>query len=66
MPVVNVKFVAVQDSERVASDLDKESRGQIKTGVYHAEINDKAKEELHDDWRLGKVKVICATIGTFP
>lgn len=50
------------DSERVASDLDSESRGQIKTGVYHAEINDKAKEELHDSWRLGRVKVICATV----
>lgn len=50
------------DSERVASDLDKESRGQIRTGVYHAEIRDEAKEGLHDSWRVGKVKVICATV----
>jgi ATP-dependent DNA helicase Q1 len=49
----------------VAADLDAESQGRIKTGVYHAEINDKAKEELHDSWRSGKVKVMCATIGTF-
>ena len=39
------------------------SEGRIKTGVYHAEIKDRDKEELHESWRLGKVKVICATIG---
>jgi ATP-dependent DNA helicase Q1 len=31
--------------------------------VYHAEINDKHKEELHERWRSGEVKVMCATIG---
>ncbi|KAI0302808.1 P-loop containing nucleoside triphosphate hydrolase protein, partial [Multifurca ochricompacta] len=50
------------DSERVAADLDSVSQGRIKTGVYHAEINDKAKEELHESWRRGRVKVVCATI----
>ncbi|KAF8488965.1 P-loop containing nucleoside triphosphate hydrolase protein [Russula emetica] len=50
------------DSERLANDLDTKSWGQIKTGVYHAAINDKAKEELHDSWHSGKVKVICATV----
>ena len=39
------------------------SEGRIKTGVYHAEIKDRDKEELHGSWRLGEVKVICATIG---
>lgn len=39
------------------------SEGRIKTGVYHAEIKDRDKEELHESWRLGEVKVICATIG---
>ncbi|KAI0253441.1 P-loop containing nucleoside triphosphate hydrolase protein [Lactifluus subvellereus] len=50
------------DSERVAAELDAESQGRIKTGVYHAEIDDKAKEELHESWRSGNVKVMCATI----
>lgn len=41
------------------------SEGRIKTGVYHAEIKDRDKEELHENWHLGKVKVMCATIGVF-
>ena len=39
------------------------SEGRIKTGVYHAEIRDRDKDELHEQWRLGEVKVMCATIG---
>jgi ATP-dependent DNA helicase Q1 len=39
------------------------SKGRIKTGIYHAEIRDKRKDELHEKWRLGEVKVMCATIG---
>ena len=39
------------------------SEGRIKTGVYHAEIKDRDKEELHERWRSGEVKVMCATIG---
>ncbi|KAH9983807.1 P-loop containing nucleoside triphosphate hydrolase protein [Russula compacta] len=50
------------DSERIADELDARSQGEIKTGVYHAEINDRSKEELHESWRSGKVKVMCATI----
>ena len=53
----------VQDANRVAVQLDKESQGRIKTGIYHADINDKAKEDLHESWLMGKVKVVCATIG---
>jgi ATP-dependent DNA helicase Q1 len=39
------------------------SEGRIKTGVYHAEIRDRDKDDLHEKWRLGEVKVMCATIG---
>jgi ATP-dependent DNA helicase Q1 len=39
------------------------SEGRIKTGVYHAEIKARDKEQLHERWRLGEVKVMCATIG---
>jgi len=41
------------------------SEGRIKTGVYHAEIKDRDREELHESWHLGEVKVMCATIGVF-
>ncbi|KAI9462915.1 ATP-dependent DNA helicase [Lactarius psammicola] len=49
------------DAERVADQLCSESQGRIKTGIYHAEIDDKAKEDLHESWLLGQVKVVCAT-----
>ena len=39
------------------------SGGKIRTGVYHADVNDGEKERLHRLWREGKVKVVCATIG---
>lgn len=39
------------------------SAGAIKTGVYHADVQDADKEALHKQWREGKVKVVCATIG---
>ncbi|KAJ7630796.1 P-loop containing nucleoside triphosphate hydrolase protein [Roridomyces roridus] len=51
-----------KDAERVAEDLQKESQGRIKTGVYHAERPDQEKERLHKSWRCGKVQVVCATI----
>lgn len=35
----------------------------IKCGVYHAAIPEAQKERLHEQWREGKVKVVCATIG---
>ncbi|KAH9047166.1 ATP-dependent DNA helicase [Lactarius hengduanensis] len=49
------------DAERVADQLCGESHGRIKTGIYHAEIDDKAKEDLHESWLSGEVKVVCAT-----
>lgn len=39
------------------------SRGKIKTGVYHADVQDSQKENLHLRWRNGDIKVVCATIG---
>lgn len=35
----------------------------IKTGIYHADIEAKKKQMLHEKWREGSVKVVCATIG---
>ncbi|CCL98046.1 uncharacterized protein FIBRA_00040 [Fibroporia radiculosa] len=48
-----------KDAETVSEDL---SERRIKTGVYHADIGDSQKETLHQRWRQGLVKVVCATI----
>lgn len=47
----------------MAEQLRALSGGQIKTGVYHADIAPRAKESLHEAWREGRIKVVCATIG---
>ena len=52
-----------QDAETVATSLQEESKGRIKTGVYHADVPDAQKEVLHRQWREGSVQVVCATIG---
>ncbi|EIW68807.1 hypothetical protein TREMEDRAFT_12143, partial [Tremella mesenterica DSM 1558] len=51
-----------KDTETVADELREWSRGQIKTGVYHAGVDDAAKEGIHLDWRKGRINCICATI----
>lgn len=47
----------------MANGIQQVSEGQIRTGVYHADIGDGEKERLHKRWRKGEVKVVCATIG---
>lgn len=54
-----------KETEDVAKELREYSRGQIKTGVYHAEVPDSLKESLHVKWREGEIKVVCATIGMY-
>lgn len=56
-------IVSYQDAEIVANDLYEASAGAIKTGVYHAQVPDADKENLHARWRKGTIKVVCATIG---
>ncbi|KAI0052062.1 ATP-dependent DNA helicase [Auriscalpium vulgare] len=51
-----------RDSEAVAKDIQVRSEGKIRTGVYHSGIPDPVKEKLHEDWRSGAIKVVCATI----
>ena len=53
----------MQDAETVAQGLSDITNGQIRTGVYHSDVKDGAKEDLHRRWRKGHVKVVCATIG---
>lgn len=47
----------------MAEGLRERSRGRIKTGIYHADIEAERKQTLHEKWREGSVKVVCATIG---
>jgi hypothetical protein len=52
-----------KDSETVAKELQTMSMGKIRAGVYHADMPDAHKENLHIEWRRGNIKVVCATIG---
>ncbi|KZV73855.1 ATP-dependent DNA helicase [Peniophora sp. CONT] len=52
----------LQETEKVATALREVSNGDISTGVYHSDIKDEAKEQLHEWWRAGRIKVVCATI----
>ncbi|KAH7925066.1 ATP-dependent DNA helicase [Leucogyrophana mollusca] len=51
-----------KDAEFVAESLRNVSNDAIKTGVYHSEVPDVQKEQLHTLWRKGTVQVVCATI----
>ncbi|KAL1674623.1 P-loop containing nucleoside triphosphate hydrolase protein [Schizophyllum commune] len=51
-----------QETESVAEGLRKKSAGRIRTGVYHADKPDSEKENLHLQWRSGRIQVVCATI----
>ncbi|ORX34459.1 P-loop containing nucleoside triphosphate hydrolase protein [Kockovaella imperatae] len=51
-----------KDADTVAESLKEWSNGEIKTGVYHAGIEDWEKEKIHVKWRKGRINCICATI----
>ncbi|TFK18951.1 ATP-dependent DNA helicase [Coprinopsis marcescibilis] len=51
-----------KDTESCAMAVAEHSGNKILTGVYHADVPDAAKLRLHEDWRAGKIKVVCATI----
>ncbi|OCH86014.1 ATP-dependent DNA helicase [Obba rivulosa] len=51
-----------KETETVAAKLYASSNGMIKTGYYHADLPPEKRAQLHKQWRLGTVKVVCATI----
>ncbi|KAI8991957.1 P-loop containing nucleoside triphosphate hydrolase protein [Mycotypha africana] len=51
-----------KDTEVVCEAILKESKGKIKCGAYHADMDDEDKEMVHQFWRDGKLQVIVATI----
>jgi ATP-dependent DNA helicase Q1 len=50
-----------KDTELVAKALNEVSP-LLKCAVYHADIETAAKESVHHQWRLGTLKIVCATI----
>lgn len=57
-----VYCLSKKDSADLARGLQDASGGRIKTGVYNADIGDAAKEQIHRQWREGKIHCVCATI----
>ncbi|KAG5651808.1 hypothetical protein H0H81_007331 [Sphagnurus paluster] len=52
-----------KDTETVAKGLEEYSKNKIKAGIYHADRSESQKEEVHNAWRDGEMKVVCATVG---
>lgn len=51
-----------KDTHAVADALRQHSGGRLRTGVYHADLDEAEKQRVHADWRAGRVAVVCATI----
>lgn len=51
-----------KDTETMAAQLSELSNGRIKTGCYHADVDDDQKHRIHVRWREGRIRVVCATI----
>ncbi|KAJ7576276.1 P-loop containing nucleoside triphosphate hydrolase protein [Mycena floridula] len=48
-------------SEKMADKLKAISNGKIKTDFYHGKQSDKKRDAVYQQWRTGKIKVVCAT-----
>lgn len=57
-----VYCLSKKDTETMAAQLNELSEGKIKTGCYHADVDDDQKHRIHVRWREGKIRVVCATI----
>lgn len=51
-----------KDTHTIADALQQLSGGQIRTSVYHSDLDDAAKHDVHAKWRTGEILVVCATI----
>ncbi|KAJ7575798.1 P-loop containing nucleoside triphosphate hydrolase protein [Mycena floridula] len=52
-------------SEKMANKLKAISNGKIKTDFYHGKQSDKKRDAVYQQWRTGKIKVVCATESLF-
>ncbi|RUP47746.1 hypothetical protein BC936DRAFT_145380 [Jimgerdemannia flammicorona] len=57
-----VYCLSKKDTQSVADGIAKESKGVIKSGVYHADLPEDQKERIHKLWRENRLHVIVATI----
>lgn len=57
-----VYCLSKKDSSDVALGLEELSKGRIRTGVYNADVGDAEKEQIHREWREGRIHCVCATI----
>lgn len=57
-----VYCLSKKDTHAVCESIIQESQGRIKCGVYHADLFEDDKEEIHTLWRQNKLHVIVATI----
>ncbi|KAI8357754.1 P-loop containing nucleoside triphosphate hydrolase protein [Mortierella sp. GBAus27b] len=57
-----VYCLSKKDTHVFAEGISAASRGRIRTSVYHADVEDHDKEMIHEQWRDGRIQVVCATI----
>ncbi|UZJ51215.1 hypothetical protein CBS101457_000535 [Exobasidium rhododendri] len=50
------------DTHKMADALNEVSKGKIRASVYHADLEDGHKTQIHHQWRQGKIEVVVATI----
>ncbi|KAI7829726.1 P-loop containing nucleoside triphosphate hydrolase protein [Gamsiella multidivaricata] len=51
-----------KDTHVFAEGISKASNDHIATSAYHADIEDHEKDLIHEQWRDGRIQVVCATI----
>ncbi|KAF9969477.1 hypothetical protein BGZ73_008151 [Actinomortierella ambigua] len=51
-----------KDTHAFADGVHAASNGMITTSAYHADVGEQEKEFIHEQWRAGSVRIVCATI----
>lgn len=51
-----VYCLSKKDAETTAAGLMTASGGAIKAGVYHADVPDREKQAVHENWKAGKIQ----------
>ncbi|CCU97409.1 unnamed protein product [Malassezia sympodialis ATCC 42132] len=51
-----------KDTHTLAHAIAQLSHGRIRTGVYHSDLDEAEKQNVHRLWRTGDISVVCATI----
>ncbi|KAF9978245.1 hypothetical protein BGZ65_007074, partial [Modicella reniformis] len=51
-----------KDTHVFAQGIYQGSGGRIQSRAYHADVEEQEKELVHEQWRGGRIQVVCATI----